>query len=545
MTLRRWSFEKAARQRVRAEVRASESLRKEWRLARAAARRRWGIRPWMYRLGFLGFLMTSAVFARLVTVEYVVALILLWTLATTFFRASQFRSALYDDPRLIVFDYWPISDAAIFRAQWNRFLRGTWWTLLDFALGYFILLAHSGDSWHALAGGVVLGAVQWVFIVAMAVCLVAFARPKYIAFPGILFLAASFVFLLGGGGHPGVSAWLSNFAWCVPPAGWIVQSLGVSNSSGLLHQVVPVVLSAAVLALAPIAFQRVRQGFLLSEPRPATDGRTPELIEFGQRQAQSANDVRAAIARRQFLAGLDWQNAGFLERLFSRHLNARERTVAEFLLAGNPGWSAWLKGALPYSLVALVVLWLFGRSLMPTPGTLVVMVGAMAAVSMLASPRGFHLPREGGLQSPYYAVYPIGFGELTRVLLKVNLTKTFVLLFCLLAVFMSFGGFQSLSVWDGLRWVALALVAQPLLVIATISPNTNDTHTSGLAWLIIALMLVLMGAGATFYFAARWWVVAPAGILAAAISIFGLLLYGRAFNRSRFDLVPLKRPNQE
>jgi len=312
----------------------------------------------------------------------------------------------------------------------------------------------------------------------------------------------------------------------------------------LLHQVVPVVLSAAVLALAPIAFQRVRQGFLLSEPRPATDGRTPELIEFGQRQARNADDIGAAIRGRQFLAGFDWQKAEVLERLFSRFLNARERTVAEFLLAGNPGWSARLRRVLPYFLVAVVVLWLFGRSLIPSPGTLLYIVAAMAAGTMLKSPRGFALPPQGGLQSPYYAIYPVGFWELTGVVLKINLVTTCVLLLFLLVVCVSCGGFQSLAFWDGMRLIALVLMALPLSVVAAISPNSNDTQKSGLAWLFFALILLLMGAGAAFYFAARWWVVAPAGILAAAVSVFGLLLYGRAFNRSRFDLVPLRRPEQ-
>jgi hypothetical protein len=499
----------------------------------------------MFRLCYLGILLPLALGAGLPIVEYVVALILLWTLATVFLCASRLQTALYDDPGLIVFDYYPISDGDIFRRQWRRFLRGTWWTLLDFTAGYSLLLFHSGGGWHALSGGVVLGAVQWLFIVAMAVCLAAYARPKHIAFPGILFPAASFVFLLGGGGHPGLSAWLSNLAWCVPPTGWIVQGLGISNSGGLLHQIAPVVLSATLLALAPIAFRQARQTFLLSEPRHATDGRTPELIEFGEGQTRKADDIRAAIRGRQFLAGFDWQKAGFLERNVSRLFSARERVVAEFLLAANPRWTASFKAVLPFFLLVPLVFLLLGNRWVPHDGGAVWIVAVIVGANLLAYPRGFALPPQGGLQSAYYATYPVGFWELTRVLLKINFAKTIVCVLFLFVLWASAGGFQFLAFWNGLRLIALALIAQPLLVIAAISPNSNDTQNAEVVVLAVVLSLLMLAAGAVFFFATRWWLVAAAGILAAMVSIFGLLLYGRGFNGSRFDLVPLRRAEQE
>ena len=269
-----------------------------------------------------------------------------------------------------------------------------------------------------------LGAAQWLFMVAMAVCLVAFARPNYFAVLAGLFLMATILFLFAGQHQPRLCAWLSGLAWCVPPSGWILQSLGVSHEQRGAPSGLAGADERAVLALAPIAFQRARQAFLLSEPRHATDGRNPEVIEFGERLAQSPGDARAAIQRRQFLAGFDWPKAGFLERFVSRLLNARERTVAEFLLAANPGWTAQFRGALPFLLLALVFIWLFGRSLFPTAGMLV-FIGGLGVVQLVASLRGFALPPGGGLQSPYYAVYPIGFWELTRVVLIINLTKTF------------------------------------------------------------------------------------------------------------------------
>jgi uncharacterized membrane protein len=108
------------------------------------------------------------------------------------------------------------------------------------------------------------------------------------------------------------------------------------------------------------------------------------------------------------------------------------------------------------------------------------------------------------------------------------------------------GVLSPLAHWNNsIKRLSLALMAQPLLVIAAISPNSNDTQKRGSACLIFALMSLLLAAGAAFYFAADWRLAALAGFVASAVSVFALWLYGRWFNRSGFDLVPLRRTEQE
>jgi hypothetical protein len=506
VSLRRWSLEEAARQRVRAEVFASASLREEYRLARAAAKGRPGIPPWVYRLLFMGFLVMLAVISKLITVEYVVAVILLWTLGTVFYQASHFYTGLYDDPGLIVFDYLPISESDIFRVQWRRFLRGSWWPLFDFAVAYYVLLVHAGVGWRAITGGLAFGAVQWVFIVAMAVCLVAFARPDHFAPLALPFQVAALVLLSAGLHLSNVCTWLDGLAWCVPPLGWTLQSLGVSDESGVLHRVLPGLMCAVVLALSPIAFQRVRRAFLLSEPRHTSDGRIPELLEFGERLAKSPDEARAAIQRRQFLAGFDWQNAGSLERLFSRLLNGRDRTVAEFMLAANPGWTFHLRRLAPFLLLALPVPWLFRHGWLPKAEVFLPLWGLMGVTAIVRTARGFDLPPGSGLRSPYYANYPIEFWELARVVLKINIASTFVVVFCLLILYAASAGIHFVAIENALKWSAVALMVQPLLVIAAFSPRTNDAQKSSFAWRGFVLILVMLGTGVTFFMAAKWWV---------------------------------------
>jgi hypothetical protein len=499
----------------------------------------------VYRLLFMGFLVLLAVMSKLITVEYVVAVIFLWTLGTMFYQASHLYAALYDDNGLIVYDYLPISDCDTFRVQWRRFLRGSGWPLFDFAVAYSVVLFHAGLGWRAVTGGLEFGVVQWVFIIATAVCLVAFSRTIHFTTLALPFQFAALVILSVGYNLPGVCAWLEGLAWCVPPAGWLLQSLGMFENSDALHRLWPGLASAVVLALSPIAFGRVRRAFLSSEPIHTSDGRIPELLEFGERLAKSPEDARAAIQRRQFLTGLDWQKAGFLERHFSRLLNARERAVAEFMLAAEPAWTLRLKRMSPFLLLALLLPWLFRHGWLPKAEVFLPIWGLMGAAAIIRTARGFEVPPGGGLRSPYYANYPIEFWELTRVVLKINLASTFVLLLFFLILYAASGGFQSRAIADGLRWIAVVLMAQPLLVIAAISPKTNDAQKGGFAWVALAVILVMIGGGVAFFMAAKWWVVALGGLLAAAASVLGLVLYGRSFNRSYFDLVPTRRTDED
>ncbi|HTA29958.1 MAG TPA: hypothetical protein VK731_05715, partial [Candidatus Cybelea sp.] len=474
MTWRRWSFEKAARKRVRAEVFASLPLREEYRLARAAARGRPSVPPWVYRLLFMGFLVMLAVVSKVITVQYVVAVMLLWTLGTTFYQASHFYTALYDDDGLIVFDYLPISDSDIFSLQWRRFLRGSWWPMVDFAVAYTVLLFHAGVGWQAVTDGLAFGVVQWVFIMAMAVGLVAFVRPGHFTTLALPFQLAALVLLAAGYSLSSVCTWLEGAAWCVPPLGWILQSLGVAESSGALRGLLPALMSSVVLALSPIAYQRVRRAFLLSEPRHTSDGRIPEVLEFGERLAKSPEEARAAIGRRQFLAGLDWQNAGLVERLFSRLLSARERTVAEFMLAANPGWTLRFRRMWPLLLLALGTPWLFRHGWLQNDEMLLPVWGLVSMTTIIRTAPGFGLPPGSGLRSPFYANYPIDFWELARVVLKMNIAVTSFVMFFFVVVYAASGGFHAAAIEGGLKWIAVAAIAQPLFVIAAISPRTND-----------------------------------------------------------------------
>jgi hypothetical protein len=545
VTLRWKSIERSTRRRVREAVRESESLRTEYKLARKAARWRHKIQAWfpmtVLRCSFPLLLLLQGSSS-----EFIIAVILVLTLGAMFFRASQLFNDLYCSTDLIVYDFLPISNHDIFTVQWRRFLRRSLWSVFDFTMFYSaLLLTSGGDRWNAVAAGLGLGLIQWLFIVAAAVCLFAFGPRKYFAAIGGSLVGLAVLLFFFGMRHPLYSQWFSHFAWLVPPGGWILQALGFSGSRGLVLDVLPGLIAACVLALAPIAFQRVRREFEGSEPRLSSDGRSPELQEYGEQLMQKPEQAGAVIQNRQFLDGFDWEHARFVERFAGRLLNSRERVVAEFMVASNPGWTRWVRIVLAAVLIGVVVGWTLAAGLSSVVGTLMFLVIYFAAVSFIGTWRGFLSPPSGGLQSPIYAVYPIGYWELMRVVLKVNLARIAICVPFVLAALVILAANPYLAQTHvfgmGIKLVLLGLMAQPIVAFGPISPGTNDTQELGRAVIAIIWSIALLGAGITFFMAWNSVVMLVAGLAMTVLSVLALTLYGRWFNGSRIDLVPLAR----
>ena len=546
MISRAWSFERAARKLVQAEVAASRTLWKEHRLARSASQRRRRISPQIYRFFTIAAVVTQLLFARLYTVDFIVAFVLLWTVGMTCFRASQLNALLQYDSAVIVFDHLPIPDNDIFRFQWQRLLRGSWWLLFDFTAAYSLLLAHAGGAWNALIGGAALAVVQCLFIVAMAVCVATYVRPRYylnVMWPVLL---GAFFLLFGGSSQPRLCAWISGMAGWVPPSGWIVQSLGIAENNSLLQQILSALMCAIVLALAPLAFRRLRSKFALAMPAHATDGRSAELIEFGVRRAKAPDDAGSAIRRRQFLNGFDWQKARVVERLVSRLLTSREKDVAEFITAAQPGWTKWMRGLLILVIIGLAIHLAFAARLAPALGSCGFYLVVFWVLTVVNQWRGFALPKGTGLRSPIYAVYPLSYWELTRTVTKVNLAMYLMsmplILGTALILAQDIQPVQGHTLGIALKMIALGLIAQPFMAFGPISPNTDDTQKIGNLLSAASFVLSLAASAITFFFVWNPVVMLIAGLVGLALSVWALVLYGRWFDTGRFDLVPMKPP---
>jgi hypothetical protein len=537
----RWkAFERSMRPRIRAELRASETLWKEFRQARKRGRILIHDRPWLRRLFFLA-VVSLFLTAGGRSIENLAALIVIWTICTMFMRAAQFHGTLHYGPNLVCFYGLPIPDENVFQVQWRQFLQTSLWSAADFAVLYFFLVLKMGGRFHSVEAGIGLGLIQWLFIpvASLGLMLLLPARTLYNAFWVLPLLTFGFFWL--GPVHESLYHQIAAFASWIPPVGWIFQVLGISPAGGFLRELWPCVLAALLLAASPFVWQRARRTY--SMPVHPAEERTPHAEQF----SRPTGDIQDAIRRRAFIAGLDWRSLDVVERGLSRLLTPREKVIADFMVAGVPDWTPRLKrfvivlAAATLGFGFLAAVW--NVTINPF---LLFLTCAFLASGFLGGWCGFATPHGTGSQSPFYAGYPIGFWELARVVLKIDLARF------LIALPLLCGAISVLQrcvplVHDmepvAFKILALYFILFPLFPLALISPGTNDTQRSRFALMVMVVLLTLLGGGITFFMATSWRVVAVAGVVSLAASMLALFLYGRMFNLNRFDLVPVPEAN--
>ncbi len=505
----------------------------------------------MARLFFL-FVASFMVALQRGSIQWLVALIVLWTLATVFLRALLLRIALYFSPNLNVFNYLPISNEDIFKVQWGKFLRGSLWSVVEFTILYSVLAARMGVSVSSVAIGIALGLIQSIFVIGMAVCLLVLGWRKVFDRLAHLFMASTFGLLFFLSNKQSLSEWLSSLAYWIPPVGWLVHAMGITPSKGLLHDLWPCLISGAILAIFPFAYRHLRCSYALGEQRIAMAHRATatglldqvEFPEMAGRFTQPAPEVAAVVRSGELKVGLDWPHLPLVERFIGRMLTERERVIADFLVAGNPQWTAGVRSLASFLGLALAGCWLFTRQFKASFVSLL-SFGAVYLLAVFAGQwRGFAFPRGGGAQSPFYALYPLGFWELMRLILKVNFVRSVCCVpFVFGALLLVLGRLHlapDSAAWAAIKLLIPALVAQPLLAIAQVSPGTNDGQKPRVILAAIIFIVVFVASAIAFFIATTFQVMVAAGAISAGASTAALLLYGRYFNNNRFDLVPTK-----
>jgi hypothetical protein len=481
------------------------------------------------------------------SVEQVIAIIVLWQLASLFMRASILNATLYFSPALRVFDYLPISEEKIFKAQWHTFLRGSLWSALDFSILYCVLASKTGGGIYSIVTAVALGMVEWFFIVAFAVLLTVMGVRRFFYYLCVFFTLSAFGLLYFLPNKQAIAHWISVMAYWVPPVGWLVHAMGITPSRGILLDLLPCVLSAIILMIFPFAYQRVRQQYRLSETIILQGMRmisSPmaglgEYPEVAARFTEQAADAVTRIKEGELQAGLDWNRLGLIERFVARMLTERERMITDYLVAGNPAWTAALRGFAILLIVLLVGAWLFSSG--SVPGGLLAIWAFLVLGTFAGKWRGFAAPQGAGLQSPFYALYPIDIWELVRLLLKINLLR---FLFCL--PFILGAGFLlsklapglNITVLSVMKFLIIGFSSHPFLAIAQISPGTNDGQKARIVFTALVFLIVIVTSVIIILVSTTLAVVSITGLILAALSFGTLSLYARFYNNNRFDLVP-------
>jgi hypothetical protein len=549
MTLRSRRLERRLRRAVKRALRASGTLWGDFRQVRKRGRQNLRLPAWSGRLFFLvwvGF----AFGAQRRPLEVIAAVTLLWAVGMTFLRAAQLRTALYLSPALGIYKYVPISDAEVFRLQWSSFLKLGLWLAMDFTLAYAILGSQLVHASNYLVTGVLFGVLQSVLIMAGAVCLYAFVRPVFFRIAPIC-LVSAIALAVFGSGQTNLAKAVVYFGYWAPPVGWIFQLLGLVGAPTWFFELLPPIMAAALLALFPIAWKRSRDFYVPTEElfgvaeRAVSANPVPSLQGLAEHVKKDAAEIQKDIESRSFIQPLDWNRLGLIERWMGGLLNPRQKLIAEFMLARNPQWTSGFRAFTVFLGLTLVVLFFIGR--LSTFGPWVVSVSfLLRALNVVSAWRGFGLPRGSGPQSPYYALYPVGFRELMVTVMKINLLR-FAIMLPLLAVcgfvffrVLDFNWVPALLAGAKLVWVCIAL--QPIAALLMISSQSSDSHRA--SFVLGALVFIFGGlaCGVLFFFPLNALLQLAAGLGLGLLSAGAFLLYERSFNRIRFDLTPVRSP---
>ncbi len=547
MTLRARHLERAIRRAVKTALRASGALWGDFRQVRKRQRQNLKLPGWAGRIFFLIWASFMLTIPRR-PVELIAAVIVLWTLGMLFLRAAQFRTALFFSPALGVYKYLPLADADVFVLQWQAFLRLAFWSALDFTVAYSIVASKLVHASNFVLTGLILGVAQSLCITTSAICLYAFVRPILFRIAP-LFLVSAVALAAFGSNQAGLIKGVIHFAYWLPPVGWIFHLLGLVTSPTWFFDLLPAVMAGSLLALFPIAWKRARDFYVPTEDlfvaaeRAASANPVPTLQGVAEHVRQDPGEVRAGIESRAFLQPLDWENLGLIERWVARLLNPRERLIAEFMLAGRPQWTKGLRAFVIFLALALGVLLLIGRLAAIGPWILAASF-FLRFFNAHATWRGFGLPRGSGPQSPFYALYPFGFRELMITVLKINLARFFlllpILLLCGVFFVKSLGLETGPSIITGLKLIWLAIVLQPVGALLMVSSQSSDSYRPSFVFAALFFILATLASGVFFFMGTNVWLLLASAIALALLPLSGLLLYGRSFNRVRFDLIPVR-----
>lgn len=478
------AIERSIRKQARRELRESPLLWEDYRQHRTRWwRRNRNLRAALGSAGFLAVLLFAVGSSgRPLALLNVVAL---YASGTALFRCVTYYGRVlcgYDRAVLIAL---PVLDDDYLQHETHVFFRSWAGALTVFVLAYGAYATVYGKLWHDWSAVLVAAILQTLTAICIGTAVVAY-RPTWagastiIPFYGLMIAC---LYLPEDG---------LRFLWSatlITPAGWVAHGfaalVGGPGSAERFFLIPAFVVSAAL----PFAWRRLRSRFAMELASPGDWFETigaPNLYDTGELApaADAPGDSQLAhtdLRLAQVLQGRDWDRMGWIERAVGSWLTGRQKVVAEFMLADDLG--TWSKKWRTATIVTMVgtVLTVATQSL---PSWIVflpmVVAGFMAAPVLGGSWQGFKGTFTSGFILPVYASFPLGYGEISRVMLKTNLIRivTWAPLAIVYAAALArrLGYSFEYGSLIGLDVVLLLLVLQPLMAAGHFSSGTNDTR---------------------------------------------------------------------
>ena len=554
MKLKSQALEKRVREVARDEMRLDKALWKDYKRHRKSWLRR-KLEEGNKLLFVLLSLFWVLVFARVRghEKETILVAIALYATATTLFRGLNFRLNVVGGYDRALFLHFPVSDNDFLKHEWKKFVRSWLGAFCVFLLAYWIVALRSdlvpeNPGLVLLAAGLqtLCGASlsMWVPTFFPRLKIVASAIPIYFLTFICLWLPAPAIEFL----------WSSVL---LVPAGWISHVFASSRDAASRAENLLIVPAAAICLTLPLALHIARKALSAELDRQTRAGSDQLEQMFGGAETPEEADTEPIssqtplqVAYEHISEGPSWEKAGWIEKLVARSLNAQERIVADFMLAQNVGdWSKRWRTAALISTVGVLV-----TALAPLPPLTLFL--PMVAGGLWGAPLfggiwpGFTGAATFGGVIPTYAVFPVGYVEISRVMFKANIVRILVwapLLIAYATVLATrLGNGPRYGLVEGILGVALALALQPLMITAHFSAGTNDTrqinlHTLAFSGLAMVLLIPTIASVVGLFVADSLLIKSVAVTSVFGCTMLAWAAYMRLFNRGRIDLLSASR----
>jgi hypothetical protein len=565
MKLHSNQFERRLKKLVRQTVHNSLALKREYRRVKRFRKNvNW---LWIWRL-FISALVAVSVWSiqqRTGHLNAALAGVGVYLLAALCFRIQNLWSKLYDSSDLATLIGLPVTTTTIFRWQVQKFFRESLCLLVDL-LAIFGVLAWT-NNFPLWKWGITLlfVLVTWGHVLALAAySVLKLPRwPFHMLATGLIILGVVLVFgrsLIA----PQALRLLDGCAFelnLVLPTAWPVAPFELLEQREHWWLFVLWLPVAFFLGNLKPCLTSLKDGFAYHEmlELPARD-MVPAVADEELAVPEEMNrqlgltEIEGIVASGTFLNHPNHPLRAIPEQKLWQWLNVRERSLVEFVHpTGLVIGAVWKK--IYQILLALILLVLGAGLISPLTQLVALSLGAfvvfcMALASLLNHGRAFAQFLCGGVNVPMYAVYGIGFNELSRFFFKYALVQ----MPFLIGAFMMLGGVTAwclrwplgLGMIFGFKVAGLLFASRYILIVFAFSSGTNDTSRFRISSVLLVGIVVMLGMAFVGLGAASLFVPMPltsymlwAGAILVAWVFFRV--YSWFYRFCRFDLMSLPK----
>jgi len=482
-------------------------------------------------------------------------------------NVQRLRRCLYGSPDLPALLLLPVEAAGLFRWEFQKFLRGSVWSLVGILFGFAGLACFLQLSVYQWLGLIVIAVLTWLLTLALTI-LGAVHAPRIPynllsnAFIVLILLSVVTGKIIGFAPLITLLDNTANVIVAVLPTAWVASLVELLVHVGnwwTLLLLVPICAAIwkAKHSLAALASGLELREIVLDEPSDVLTEATTEakplsdsMVERSRRLGVTA--IEEVVRSRQFLAAPQWPQSGWFENLLWRWLTQREKALTEFVYPNGFCFTAFWKKMARHlvfaSLIATVAsllfpdarLWIFGVAFL---------VPASRALSLfLDSGRAFTPTMFSGVMMPLYAGYAVGFRELARLLFKCSAVQLPLLTCLAIATSSVFSYLCQFPLTQGavlgFKAALLLFAARFIFVTFSFSGGTNDASGFGIRFLLLLPLVILspfafLALGGVSLLApnplAAW--LSFAAAVGVAYAFF--CIYGWFYHANRFDLMRL------